>query len=81
MARKTITGRKEALTMGYHTPELPLEPPEEEERIPHCPVCGAECEFIYRDCAFGIIGCDVCIEKMEAWDVDDCFPEQEDEWQ
>ena len=33
----------------YDIPELPLEPPEVEEEIPRCPVCGAETDTFRND--------------------------------
>lgn len=49
----------------FNLPEPPLEPPE--EKIPHCPVCGEECDILYRQ--YGdIIGCDACIIEIDAWD-------------
>lgn len=34
---------------------------------PVCPACGEECSTFYT--AFGnVIGCDVCIESMDAWE-------------
>lgn len=35
---------------------------------PHCPVCGEECETLYKDRFGAIVGCDVCIEELDAWD-------------
>ena len=35
---------------------------------PHCPVCGEECEALYKDRFGAIVGCDVCIEELDAWD-------------
>jgi hypothetical protein len=42
---------------------------------PICPVCGQECEDIYfsnRE----IVGCDECLKKEDAWEVEACFPER-----
>ena len=55
------------------------------EKYPHCPICGNECETIYRrvisesGCVGSYVGCDVCREAKDAWKVDECFPESEDE--
>lgn len=43
---------------------------------PHCPICGEECETVYSN-REGIIGCDVCIDITDAWEVNKCFPEEE----
>ena len=65
-------------------PELPLEP--EEGRMPLCPVCGQECEWVFRDDAGTIVGCDNCLEELDAWEVADCLPweeepeEEEEDW-
>lgn len=48
-------------------PERPLEPPEPEEN-PHCPCCGKECETLYRDRAWLIVGCENCMETLDAWE-------------
>lgn len=31
-----------------------------------CPICGAECETIYRDRYGTVFGCDICIEEQDA---------------
>lgn len=48
-------------------PERPLEPPEEEAR-PRCVWCGEECETLYRDRAGLIVGCEHCVETLDAWE-------------
>lgn len=50
------------------------EPPQ-----PVCPVCGAECETMYQDRydKGEYIGCDVCVEAEDAWEVSECFPGKE----
>ena len=44
---------------------------------PHCPVCGEECETIYRDRYGADVGGDVCVETKDAWEVSDCFTGKE----
>lgn len=44
---------------------------------PICPICGEECETIYRNSDYEIVGCDECMKTEDAWEVDDCFPERE----
>ena len=35
---------------------------------PMCPICGEECETIYRvKDTKEVIGCDCCIEAIESW--------------
>lgn len=52
-------------------------PDGKEPEYPHCPLCGEECETIYKDRYGAYVGCDVCIDTINAWDVSDCFPESE----
>ena len=49
-----------------HIPEPPLEPPE--ERHPRCPFCGEECEGYYCWPNGAIIGCENCVEEVDAWE-------------
>lgn len=46
------------------------------EEYPHCPVCGEECEKVYRNRDFEIVGCDCCLDDLDAWGVKDCFSEE-----
>ena len=35
-----------------------------------CPLCGGECETLYRDKIFQVIvGCDLCIEIIDPWEI------------
>ena len=52
-------------------------PAGKEPQYPHCPVCSAECETIYQDRYGAYVGCDVCMETKDAWEVADCFPGKE----
>ena len=52
-------------------------PDGKEPRYPRCPVCGEECETMYRDHYGAYVGCDVCMETKDAWEVSDCFPGKE----
>lgn len=45
---------------------------------PECPVCGAECETIFKDKDGYIFGCDCCIKKVDAWECEDAFPSEEE---
>lgn len=50
----------------------------EPEQTPRCPVCGQECEFIYRSArTLEIYGCDMFVEAKEAWETPECFPDEE----
>lgn len=32
---------------------------------------------MYKDRYGAYVGCDVCMETKDAWEVEDCFPEKE----
>ena len=32
-----------------------------------CPICGAECETVYKDYYGDIIGCNECVKEVDAW--------------
>lgn len=49
--------------MGWGVHDYPS-PPEKEN--PVCPVCGWECETIYLDTNRNPVGCENCIEAVEA---------------
>lgn len=38
------------------------------EEPPVCPICGKECDTIYRDMNDQVFGCDCCIRRQDAWD-------------
>lgn len=41
---------------------------------PHCPICGADCEFVFVDDLGGeILGCESCIRTEDAWEHDECW--------
>jgi len=52
-------------------------PDGKEPKYPHCPICGEECETVYLDADKSVIGCDICLEVKDAWEVDECFPEED----
>ena len=64
--------------MNYDLPDHPViqnmertgYPDGKEPTFPICPVCGEECEEIFRDNDLNIVGCDICIEP-------ECFPGKE----
>ena len=52
-----------------------LDPPE--IIYPRCPICGEECETIYRlEKTAEIIGCENCISEHDADAMPECFPEK-----
>ena len=62
-----------------HNMELTGYPDRCTPKYPVCPICGEECETMYKDRYGAYIGCDVCVEVKDAWEVDDCFPEEPSE--
>ena len=64
--------------MNYILPDHPVIRQAEMEGTPeyigpHCPVCGAACELVYRS-GGEVLGREVCVKTMDAWDADECFP-------
>lgn len=39
-----------------------------EPNWPRCPICCRECETIYWSKVGDVVGCDMCLEKQDAWD-------------
>lgn len=37
-------------------------------KIVCCPVCGEECETLYKDAWGEIFACDRCVEEVDAWE-------------
>ena len=37
------------------------------DRVPICPVCGEECSWVFVSDG-DVVGCDNCVEQVEAWD-------------
>lgn len=46
-----------------------------EPEYPHCPVCSAECDEVYKAKDGTIVGCDMCLQRLNAWQCDSCFQE------
>lgn len=44
-------------------------PPWNDGRKPRCPVCGEECETLYQLHDGEIVGCESCVETVDAWEV------------
>lgn len=53
-------------------------PDGKEPVFPICPVCGEECDTMYKDRYGAYVGCDACMETVNAWDADICFSEEEE---
>ena len=49
--------------MGWGVHDYPS-PPDEE--MPICPVCGQECETYYKNLNGEVIGCDECVQAVDA---------------
>ena len=45
---------------------------------PRCPVCNAECDTVYRNKDFEVVGCEEYIVSGDAWESEECFPEMEE---
>ena len=45
------------------------------ESIPVCPICGEECEEIFKDRNGSIVGCDICLHRTDASVETECFPD------
>ena len=50
-------------------PGLLTYPDAPEYDVPHCPVCGQECEILYKNSYGEVIGCNECIDAVDAWEV------------
>lgn len=46
---------------------------------PICPICGEECDSIYKNKDREIVGCGECISWFDAWETEECFPERNEE--
>lgn len=53
--------------MRGYIPELSLNEPEKDE-MPRCPCCGWECNTLYRARGGEIVGCENCIDALDAVD-------------
>lgn len=40
-----------------------------EDKSPICPVCGETCDTIYRGKDGDAVGCNKCVEAVDAWDL------------
>lgn len=58
------TGMRSA--MQYLEPERPLEPKDYD--LPVCPVCGEETDTYYKNKDGVIVGCEFCIDAVDAWE-------------
>lgn len=52
-------------------------PDGKEPEYPHCPVCGAETDTVYRNKDLEIVGCGECLISRDAWEEPECFPGKE----
>ena len=42
-------------------------------KYPRCPVCGRECDTIYKNTIDNeIVGCDECISREDPWEIPEC---------
>ena len=49
-------------------PDFRLDPPDADEFIPRCPVCGRECDTLYIDARGEVAGCEICIRLEGAYE-------------
>ena len=42
-------------------------------KYPRCPICGAECETLFRDKSGVLFACDECVEEQDAWESEEAF--------
>ncbi len=54
-------------------------PWQRDEYEPTCPICGMTCEYVYKN-GSEIVGCDVCLERCDADDEEECHPNRGREW-
>ena len=52
-------------------------PDGKEPTYPRCPICGEECETLYKDRSGEVFACDNCVSTQNAWDSEECFPGDE----
>ena len=43
--------------------------PFEEAELPRCPNCLSDCEWMYRDQNNVIVGCENCIDTVDAYEI------------
>lgn len=58
--------------MGWGVHDYPV-PRETEQPEPRCPLCLEECDSIYKDAYGEVLGCENCIEKVDAADCQECY--------
>ncbi len=54
--------------MQTFIPDYRLDPVDEDDFVPICPVCGKECDTVYLDKDDEVVGCDRCISMTDAYD-------------
>ena len=52
--------------MEYWDTERPAE--RKDYKATRCPVCGEETDTLYKNIYGEIVGCDVCIRTVDAWE-------------
>lgn len=51
-----------------------------EDEPPRCPVCGGECETVYKNEHGEIVGCDECLTAFDAYEESACIVKGGYEW-
>lgn len=41
-----------------------------EPKYPVCPCCGADAEHFYRTSTGEIVGCEICLETVQYWEIE-----------
>ena len=49
-------------------PDYRPDPPDADEFIPRCPVCGRECDTLCLDSNREVFGCDLCVTLIDAYE-------------
>lgn len=58
----------------FDLPDRNLDPPECQE--PHCPICGAVCDFVFTNNDGDCVGCENCITRQASDDFAACYAEE-----
>lgn len=45
-----------------------------------CPICGEECDTIFEDRYGNLFGCDQCIRKRDAWEYQEEWRKEQEDW-
>ena len=57
--------------MGWGVHDYPEPPANDMGAV--CPVCGSPCYTIYKNTYGEVLGCDECVDTVDAINVDECY--------